>query len=38
MVSGHDPDTLDRFTKVTDGELAGLAATIGASAGQDGRT
>ncbi len=30
LVSGHDPDTLARFTPVT-GELAGLAATIGAS-------
>jgi len=28
LVSGHDPDTLARFTPVT-GELAGLAATIG---------
>ncbi|MFI5894128.1 N-acyl homoserine lactonase family protein [Actinoplanes sp. NPDC051513] len=28
LVSGHDPDTLGRFTPVT-GELAGLAATIG---------
>ena len=29
LVSGHDPDTLGRFTAVTDGPLAGLAATIG---------
>lgn len=28
LVSGHDPDTLARFTPAT-GELAGLAATIG---------
>jgi glyoxylase-like metal-dependent hydrolase (beta-lactamase superfamily II) len=28
LVSGHDPDTLARFTPVT-GELAGFAATIG---------
>lgn len=28
LVSGHDPDTLARFTPV-DGELTGLAATIG---------
>ncbi|HEX3786356.1 MAG TPA: N-acyl homoserine lactonase family protein [Pseudonocardiaceae bacterium] len=28
LVSGHDPDTLARFTPV-EGELAGLAATIG---------
>lgn len=31
LVTGHDPDTLARFTPV-DGELAGLAATIGAAA------
>ncbi|MFG1927200.1 N-acyl homoserine lactonase family protein [Cryptosporangium sp. NPDC048952] len=29
LVTGHDPDTLSRFTPVTDGALAGLAATIG---------
>ena len=29
VVSGHDPDTLARFTAVTEGPLAGLAATIG---------
>ena len=29
LVSGHDPDTLNRFTAVTDGPLVGLAATIG---------
>jgi glyoxylase-like metal-dependent hydrolase (beta-lactamase superfamily II) len=29
VVSGHDPDTLNRFTPVIDGPLAGLAATIG---------
>lgn len=28
MVSGHDPATLSRFTPVTEGELAGIAATI----------
>ena len=33
VVSGHDADTLNRFTKVTDGELAGLVATIGANGG-----
>lgn len=32
VVSGHDPDTLNRFTPVTDGPLAGLAATIGGPA------
>jgi glyoxylase-like metal-dependent hydrolase (beta-lactamase superfamily II) len=32
LVSGHDPDTLSRFTPVTDGELAGIAATIGSLA------
>jgi glyoxylase-like metal-dependent hydrolase (beta-lactamase superfamily II) len=31
LVSGHDPATLERFAPVT-GELAGLAATIGAAA------
>ena len=31
VVSGHDPDTLSRFTSV-GGELAGLVATIGSSA------
>ena len=29
LVSGHDPDTLNRFTPVTTGRLAGIAATIG---------
>ncbi|AKS32180.1 hydrolase [Mycolicibacterium goodii] len=29
VVPGHDPSTLSRFTAVTEGELAGLAATIG---------
>jgi len=29
LVSGHDPDTLNRFRRVTEGPLAGLAATIG---------
>ncbi|QBE49055.1 N-acyl homoserine lactonase family protein [Leucobacter triazinivorans] len=29
LVSGHDPATLQRFTPVTDGPLAGIAATIG---------
>ncbi len=29
VVSGHDPDTLNRFTPVTEGPLAGIAATIG---------
>jgi glyoxylase-like metal-dependent hydrolase (beta-lactamase superfamily II) len=29
LVSGHDPDTLARFTPVTTGPLAGIAATIG---------
>jgi glyoxylase-like metal-dependent hydrolase (beta-lactamase superfamily II) len=36
LVSGHDPDTLNRFSPITDGPLAGFAATIGgapASAG-----
>jgi glyoxylase-like metal-dependent hydrolase (beta-lactamase superfamily II) len=32
VVPGHDPDTLNRFTPVTDGPLAGLAATIGGTA------
>lgn len=32
LVSGHDPGTLARFTPVTDGELAGIAATIGSPA------
>lgn len=31
LVTGHDPQTLDRFTPL-DGELTGLAATIGALA------
>lgn len=30
VVSGHDPATFDRFPPATEGELAGLAATIGA--------
>lgn len=34
LVSGHDPDTLARFTPV-EGELAGLAATIGTRSGQE---
>ncbi|WP_440707902.1 N-acyl homoserine lactonase family protein [Herbiconiux sp. YIM B11900] len=29
LVCGHDPSTLDRFTVVQDGPLAGIAATIG---------
>ena len=29
LVAGHDPSTLERFTPVTTGPLAGLAATIG---------
>ncbi|MET4639248.1 N-acyl homoserine lactonase family protein [Mycetocola sp. 2940] len=29
LVSGHDPDTLNRFRRVEDGPLAGIAATIG---------
>jgi glyoxylase-like metal-dependent hydrolase (beta-lactamase superfamily II) len=29
LVSGHDPDTLNRFRRVQDGPLAGVAATIG---------
>jgi len=32
LVSGHDPSTLSRFTPVTEGELAGIAATIGSLA------
>jgi len=32
VVSGHDPATLSRFTPVTDGDLAGIAATIGSFA------
>ncbi|MET0451648.1 MAG: N-acyl homoserine lactonase family protein [Mycobacterium sp.] len=32
LVSGHDPATLSRFTPVTEGELAGIAATIGSLA------
>lgn len=31
LVSGHDPQTLARFTPVTQGPLADLAATIGAA-------
>ncbi|QUR67723.1 N-acyl homoserine lactonase family protein [Mycobacterium spongiae] len=30
IVSGHDPLTMNKFTMVTDGHLAGLMATIGA--------
>ena len=33
LVSGHDPDTLDRFRRVEEGPLAGIAATIGAAPG-----
>jgi glyoxylase-like metal-dependent hydrolase (beta-lactamase superfamily II) len=29
LVTGHDPSTIERFTAVTTGPLAGLAATIG---------
>jgi glyoxylase-like metal-dependent hydrolase (beta-lactamase superfamily II) len=29
LVSGHDPDTLNRFTLVEEGPLAGISATIG---------
>lgn len=29
VVSGHDPDTLDRFGRVADGALPGLTASIG---------
>ena len=32
LVAGHDPEVLDRFARVTDGPLAGLAATIGVRA------
>ncbi|GAA2243823.1 N-acyl homoserine lactonase family protein [Herbiconiux moechotypicola] len=32
LVCGHDPGTLDRFTPVTSGPLAGIAATIGGPA------
>ncbi len=31
LVPGHDPDTLNRFARVTEGPLAGIAATIGGS-------
>lgn len=31
LVPGHDPDTLNRFTRVESGPLAGIAATIGGS-------
>jgi glyoxylase-like metal-dependent hydrolase (beta-lactamase superfamily II) len=31
LVAGHDPSTLGRFTPVTEGALAGLAATIGSA-------
>lgn len=34
VVAGHDPATLDRFTAV-QGELAGIAATIGTPAGAE---
>ncbi|MFB2579682.1 N-acyl homoserine lactonase family protein [Herbiconiux sp. P15] len=33
LVSGHDPDTLTRFTMVREGPLAGIAATIGTRIG-----
>lgn len=29
LLTGHDPDTLNRFHAVTEGPLAGLAATVG---------
>lgn len=29
LVCGHDPDTLNRFRRIEDGPLAGIAATIG---------
>ncbi len=29
LVPGHDPDTLNRFTRVEDGPLAGIASRIG---------
>jgi len=29
LVSGHDPDTLNRFARIETGPLAGIAATIG---------
>ncbi|NKX54420.1 N-acyl homoserine lactonase family protein [Arthrobacter mobilis] len=32
LVPGHDPDTLNRFKRQDDGELAGLVATIGSLA------
>lgn len=31
LVPGHDPDTLNRFNRIEDGPLAGLASTIGRS-------
>ncbi len=31
LVSGHDPETLNRFTRIETGPLAGIAATIGSS-------
>ncbi|MDR5698704.1 N-acyl homoserine lactonase family protein [Agromyces aerolatus] len=31
VVPGHDPATLDRFRRIDDGPLAGIAATIGTS-------
>lgn len=31
IVTGHDPDTLNRFNRIEDGPLAGLASTIGRS-------
>jgi len=34
LVCGHDPDTLNRFTRVEHGPLAGIAATIGTSYGK----
>lgn len=36
LVSGHDPDTLARFTPVSEGLLAGNAATIGSPVGRNG--
>ena len=32
VVPGHDPDTLNRFTRIETGPLAGIAATIGSLA------
>ncbi len=36
VVPGHDPDTLNRFTPVTAGPLAGVAATIGTAGSRKG--